>query len=49
MPGALVLSEGAYGWGVTVLDAVENAAVLEETANMACHTMQLDPGIHSII
>lgn len=48
-PGALVLSEGAYAWGVTVLDAVENAAVLEETANMAYHTMQLDPGLHSII
>lgn len=44
-PAALVLSHSAYAWGVTALDAVSNAAALEETANMAYHTMQLDHGL----
>ena len=35
-------------WGATALDAVANAAALEETANMAYHTMQLDPGIRPL-
>ncbi len=47
-PGMLVLSDCAYAWGETVLDAVNNAAALEETAIMAYHTMQLDPGIQPI-
>lgn len=47
-PAALVLSHSAYAWGETALDAVNNAAALEETANMAYHTMQLDPGIQAI-
>ena len=45
---ALVLSHSAYAWGETALDAVANAAALEETANMAYLTMQLDPGIQSV-
>lgn len=40
-----MLSHSAYAWGVTALDAVSNAAALEETANMAYHTMQLDHGL----
>lgn len=47
-PAALVVSHSAYAWGVTALDAVANAAALEETANMAYHTMQLDPGIRPL-
>lgn len=47
-PAALVVSHGAYAWGETVLDAVNNAAALEETANMAYHTLQLDPGIQPL-
>lgn len=47
-PGALILSDCAFAWGATALDAVNNAAALEETANMAYHTMQLDPGIQPI-
>ena len=47
-PAALVLSHSAYAWGETALDAVNNAAALEETANMAYHTMQLDPGIQPL-
>ena len=44
-PAALVLSHNAYAWGTTALDAVANAAALEETASMALRTMQLDPGM----
>lgn len=47
-PGALILSDCAFAWGTTALDAVNNAAALEETANMAYLTMQLDPGIQPI-
>lgn len=47
-PGTLIVSDCAFAWGPTVLDAVNNAAALEETANMAYHTMQLDPGIQPI-
>ena len=43
-PAALVLSHSAYAWGETALDAVNNAAALEQTANIAYHTMQLAPG-----
>ena len=42
-PAALVMCRSAYVWGETALDAVNNAAVLEETATMAYHTMQQDP------
>ena len=47
-PAALVLSHSAYAWGETALDAVTNAAALEETAYMAYLTIQLDPGIQPI-
>lgn len=47
-PGALILSDCAFAWGVTALDAVNNAAALEETADMAFHSMQLDSGIQPI-
>lgn len=47
-PAALVLSHSAYAWGETALDAVINAAALEETAYLAYQTMQLDPGIRPI-
>lgn len=47
-PAALVVSHSAYAWGKTVLDAVNNAAALEETAYLAYQTMQLDPGIQPI-
>lgn len=47
-PAALVVSHSAYAWGKTALDAVNNAAALEETAYLAYQTMQLDPGIQPI-
>lgn len=42
-PAALVHSRSAYAWGKNAIDAVANAAALEETANLAYRTMQLDP------
>ena len=45
-PAALVLSHSAYAWGGTALDAVNNAAALEEMAYLAYQNMQLDLGIH---
>jgi len=47
-PAALILSDSAYAWGENAMDAVTNAAVLEETAYLAYQTMQLDPGIRPI-
>ena len=42
-PGVLAAKHGPFAWGVTVEKAVENAAVLEETARMALHTLALSP------
>lgn len=47
-PAALITSHSAYAWGKTALEAVVNAAALEETAYLAYQTMQLDPGIQPI-
>lgn len=47
-PAALLVSHTAYAWGQTALDAVSNAAALEETAYLAYQTMQLDPGIQPL-
>ena len=47
-PAALLISDCAYAWGETVLEAVSNAAALEETAYLAYHTLQLDPGIRPL-
>jgi len=45
MPAVLVTCHGAYTFGSDARTAVVNAAVLEETAFLAYHTLQLDPGI----
>ena len=42
-PAALVADHGPFAWGRTVVDAVENAVVLEEVARLALHTLSLDP------
>lgn len=47
-PAALVLRCGAYAWGETALDAVNNAAALEETADMAYHTLRLDTSLQTV-
>ncbi len=43
-PAALVAGHGPFAWGSTVESALENAAVLEELARMALHTLALTPG-----
>lgn len=43
MSAVLVASHGPFAWGKSVADAVQNAAVLEEVAFMAWHTLALDP------
>lgn len=48
-PAVLLVSHSAYAWGQTALDAVNNAAALEETAYLAYQTMQLDPGIRPLM
>ena len=44
-PAVLVNCHGAYTFGEDARSAVCNAAILEEVAFLAYHTMQLDPGI----
>lgn len=43
IPGVLVAGHGPFAWGPTPAAAVENAVVLESIAEMALHTMQLNP------
>lgn len=47
-PAVLVNSHGPFVWGADCEKAVYNAAVLEITANMAWHTIQLNPQIPPI-
>ena len=39
IPGVLVHSHGVFTWGGDAARSVENAIILEETADMAYHTM----------
>jgi len=41
LPGVLVAEHGPFTWGKDILEAVKNAVILEEIANMAFHTAQL--------
>ena len=41
IPAVLVKNHGAFTWGATALQAAENAAVLEEVAYMAYHSLAL--------
>ena len=45
VPAVLVASHGPFAWGGDAMEAVHNAAVLEELAFMACQTMQLNPEV----
>ena len=45
VPAALVYSHGPFVWGKDAGNAVHNAAVLEEIAFMAWHSIMLAPGI----
>ena len=48
IPGVLVRSHGPFTWGKDAAEAVHNAVVLEEVAEMAYHTLTLAPGIGSM-
>ena len=43
VPAVLVSGHGPFAWGKDAAEAVYHAAVLEEAANMAWHTLMLDP------
>lgn len=46
MPAVLVSGHAPFCWGKDCMDAVHNAVVLEEVANMALSTRLLNPTIH---
>jgi len=48
MPAVLVHSHAPFVWGKNAEDAVHNAVVLEQVANMAWHTMQIKQGVGSM-
>lgn len=48
MPGVLLVGHAPFCWGKDANQAVHNAVVLEEVAEMALHTFQLTPQIKPI-
>lgn len=48
IPGILVQSHGPFTWGVSPMNAVDNAVILEELAFMNYHTEMLSPDIPNI-
>jgi L-ribulose-5-phosphate 4-epimerase len=48
VPGVLVASHAPFAWGTTPAKAVENAIVLEFTAQMAIHSLALNPKLEAI-
>ena len=48
IPAVLVHFHGPFAWGVSPMDAVHNAVVLEELAFMAFHTEALTPNMPSM-
>lgn len=48
IPAVLAACHGPFAWGKTPAKAVENIAVLEETAKMALYTMQLNPAVEPV-
>ena len=46
MPAILVQEHGPFAWGKDAAEAVYHAAVLEEAAMMAWHTLTLAPDAH---
>lgn len=43
VPGVLVNDHGPFTWGTSPINAVHNAVVLEQVAEMTYHTMQINP------
>jgi L-ribulose-5-phosphate 4-epimerase len=48
MPAVLVAGHASFCWGASVSDAVVTAAILEEVARMAWHTLALEANISPI-
>ena len=48
MPGVLVRNHGPFTWGTDAKDAVHNAAVLEEVANMAFYSLEISKDIKRV-
>ena len=48
IPGVLVYSHGPFAWGTDAMNAVHNAAVMEEIAFMDWHAMQINPKLGSM-
>ena len=48
IPAVLTACHGPFAWGKTRAKAVENIAVLEETAKMALYTLQLNPSVSPV-
>jgi L-ribulose-5-phosphate 4-epimerase len=47
VPGALVAGHGPFTWGTTAAKAVEHSMALEAVAQMALHTLTLNPAAAS--
>jgi L-ribulose-5-phosphate 4-epimerase len=47
-PGVLVMNHGPFAWGLSGAKAVENALVMEISAEMALYTRQINPAIQPI-
>ena len=48
IPGVLVAGHGPFVWGASPLQAVHNAAILEEIAFMNYHTLEINPEVGGI-
>ena len=48
IPGVLVAGHAPFTWGKDPMDSVKNNLVLERIANMAIHSMQLNPNLKSL-
>ncbi|MBR2875662.1 MAG: L-ribulose-5-phosphate 4-epimerase [Clostridia bacterium] len=48
IPGVLVKNHGPFSWGTDAFNAVHNAVVLEEVANMNFNTLLINPDVAKI-
>ena len=48
VPGVLVKNHGPFSWGTDCFNAVHNAVVLEEVANMNFNTLLINPDVAKI-
>jgi L-ribulose-5-phosphate 4-epimerase len=48
VPGVLVAHHAPFVWGASVDEALENAVALERIADMALHSLRLNPEIRGL-